>query len=92
MFTFASSIIFTQLPSTFTGWFKLQFDKLPSTALMTYLKRELMQRVWRILLGADLIHAYLHGIVIKCADGVERLVFPRFFTYSADYPEKFIFY
>lgn len=27
-------------------------------------------------------------MVIRCADGVERRVYPRFFTYSADYPEK----
>jgi hypothetical protein len=34
------------------------------------------------------MHAYEHGIVILCVDGILRRVFPRFFTYSADYPEK----
>jgi hypothetical protein len=77
-----------QFPATFSGWFQVLFGKLPKTPLLTFMKRELMQRVWRVLLGADFIHAYLHGVVIRCADGVERLVFPRIFTYSADYPEK----
>ncbi|KAJ8691002.1 hypothetical protein PTI98_010618 [Pleurotus ostreatus] len=60
----------------------------PRPAYLTYLKRELMHAVWRLLLTAEFIHAYVHGIVIKCFDGVSRLLFPRFFTYGADYPEK----
>jgi hypothetical protein len=66
-----------------------QYSKHPSAALLAHLKRELMQAVWKLLLSdPEFIHAYLHGKVVKCADGVERLIFPRFFTYSADYPEK----
>lgn len=34
------------------------------------------------------MEAYVHGIVIDCADGIRRRVYPRLFTYSADYPEK----
>lgn len=34
------------------------------------------------------MHAYVHGFKHRFPDGVERLVFPRFFTYAADYPEK----
>ncbi|KAF8815986.1 hypothetical protein BYT27DRAFT_7185715 [Phlegmacium glaucopus] len=34
------------------------------------------------------IDAYEHGIVFKCADGVIRRIYPCFFTYAADYPEK----
>jgi hypothetical protein len=37
----------------------------------------------------DFIHAYEFGIVIECLDGIRRRIFPRFFTYSADYPEKY---
>ncbi|KAG8989787.1 hypothetical protein FRB90_002072 [Tulasnella sp. 427] len=36
----------------------------------------------------EFLHAYQHGIVVKCGDGVTRRLFPRIFTYSADYPEK----
>jgi hypothetical protein len=32
--------------------------------------------------------AYENGIIITFPDGIQRRVFPRFFTYSADYPEK----
>jgi hypothetical protein len=55
---------------------------------MTHCRRELMHGVWKFLLDADFIHAYKCGMVVKCADGIERRVYPRFFTYSADYPEK----
>ncbi len=47
-----------------------------------------MHEAWKLLLDAEFVHAYIHGIVIKCADGVYRRVYPRIFTYSADYPEK----
>jgi hypothetical protein len=59
-------------------------------ALMTHCRRELMHGIWKFLLDADFVHAYKYGMVVKCADGIERRVYPRFFTYSADYPEKYV--
>ncbi|KAJ3514958.1 hypothetical protein NMY22_g14576 [Coprinellus aureogranulatus] len=56
--------------------------------LLTHCRRELMHGVWRILFDDDFVHACKYGIVIKCLDGIERRVFPRVFSYSADYPEK----
>jgi hypothetical protein len=56
--------------------------------LMTHCRRELMHGVWKFLLDEDFIHAYKYGLVVNCVDGIERRVYPRFFTYSADYPEK----
>lgn len=57
--------------------------------MITHLKRELMQAIWLMLLSSeDFRHAYIHGLIILCADGIRRLVFPRFYTYSADYPER----
>ena len=56
--------------------------------IMTHCRRELMHGVWKFLLDTDFIQAYKYGMVVKCADGIERRVYPRFFTYSADYPEK----
>jgi Plavaka transposase len=58
------------------------------TDIMTHCRRELMHDVWRFLLDEDFIRAYKYGMVVKCVDGIERRVYPRFFTYSADYPEK----
>ncbi|KAJ7191901.1 hypothetical protein GGX14DRAFT_380652 [Mycena pura] len=55
----------------------------------THLKRELMHAVWgELLLTPEFLEAYFHGIDIKCGDGKIRRLFPRFLTYSADYPEK----
>ena len=56
--------------------------------ILTHCRRELIHGVWKFLLDDDFVHAYKYGMVIKCADGIERRVYPRFFTYSADYPEK----
>ncbi|KAJ3574501.1 hypothetical protein NP233_g1725 [Leucocoprinus birnbaumii] len=51
-------------------------------------EREFIHAIWTLLLDEDLRHAYEHGIPVDCADGVRHLLFPRFFTYSADYSEK----
>ncbi|KAK7437003.1 hypothetical protein VKT23_006712 [Stygiomarasmius scandens] len=56
--------------------------------ILTHCRRELMHQVWQLLLDDEFVHAYQFGIVIKCADGIERRIYPRIFTYSADYPEK----
>lgn len=56
--------------------------------IITHCRRELMHAIWKFLLDEDFVHAYKYGMVIKCADGVHRRVYPRIFTYSADYPEK----
>lgn len=58
------------------------------TDILTHCRRELMQEVWRFLLDDDFLHVYKNGKVICCHDGIERRIFPRIFTYSADYPEK----
>ncbi|KAA1477322.1 hypothetical protein DENSPDRAFT_808516, partial [Dentipellis sp. KUC8613] len=51
-------------------------------------RRELIHAVWACLLDDEFHDAYKNGIVLKCADGIVRRLFPRLFTYSADYPEK----
>ncbi|KAG9077577.1 hypothetical protein FRC06_008826, partial [Ceratobasidium sp. 370] len=57
-------------------------------ALLTHLRRELFHAMWKQLLDAEFLRAWRQGVVIHCADGVTRRVFPRIFSYSADYPEK----
>ena len=47
-----------------------------------------MHAVWQLLLDDEFMHAYEHGIVVKCHDGILRRIYPQLFTYSADYPEK----
>jgi hypothetical protein len=60
-----------------------------SRALLTHCWREIFQAAWLILIqDPELLEAYVNGIVVECIDGVKRRLFPRFFVYSADYPEK----
>jgi Plavaka transposase len=61
-----------------------------SASTITHLKRELMHAIWELLLDDKFMHAYEHGMVFNCADGVIRRIYPRFFSYAADYPEKYI--
>lgn len=77
-----------KLPDSLKDFYNQTFGFAPSADMMAHLKRELMHAIWDLLLTPEFIHAYVHGIVVRCYDGVERLVFPRFFTYGADYPEK----
>jgi hypothetical protein len=79
------------LPANVSEVYLAYFGKSPSSEMLTHLKRELMHTVWDILLSIEFIHAYVHGLLIKCYDDITRLVFPCFFTYAADYPEKFVF-
>ena len=52
-----------------------------------------MHAIWHLLLDdKEFMHAYEHGFVLECADGILCRLFPRFFTYSADYPEKQVFF
>jgi len=49
-----------------------------------------MQKVWDILLDDDFMMGYEHGFVVTCHDNIARRFYPRIFTYSADYPEKYV--
>ncbi|KAF7291204.1 GLOBIN domain-containing protein [Mycena indigotica] len=80
---------FPSLPDDIHDFFSTTFngEKL-RPEVVTHLKRELMHAVWAMLLDGKFLDAYENGIRIVCLDGIERLFFPRFFTYGADYPEK----
>ncbi|KAJ3713279.1 hypothetical protein C8R42DRAFT_593198 [Lentinula raphanica] len=62
--------------------------KTQAKDIMAHCNRKLYHAIWRHLLDDEFVHAYHYGIVIKCFDGVERRIYPRFSSYSADYPEK----
>ncbi|KAF4568042.1 hypothetical protein EYR36_010050 [Pleurotus pulmonarius] len=66
------------------------FGSPPTAPVLTHLKRELMHAVWDKLLSDEFINAYEHGILVQCYDGVQRRIFPRIYTYAADYPEKIL--
>lgn len=58
--------------------------------ILTHCRRELMHKVWDRILDNDFTQAYEHGFTMECLDGVWRRFYPRTFTYSADYPEKYV--
>lgn len=65
-------------------------DKLPGANLFTHCHRELFHKQWKDLLDDEFLEAYEHGMPFMCGDGIKRRLFPRIFTYSADYPEKYV--
>jgi hypothetical protein len=82
-----------QLPDSFKD-FATPFTgpKGPNDALITHCQRELLHAQWGKLLDDDFLAAYKHGMVITCCDGQKRRFYPRIFTYSADYPEKYVIF
>ncbi|QRV96106.1 patatin-like phospholipase protein [Ceratobasidium sp. AG-Ba] len=65
----------------------LQSGKI-QPALLSHCRREIFHFCWRVLLDDEFVRAYQDGMCVKCSDAVERRLYPRIFTYSADYPEK----
>ena len=63
-------------------------DKVPDDPLFTHCRRELFHAQWKDILDEEFLQAYEHGMVFLCGDNIKRQLFPRIFTYSADYPEK----
>ncbi|THU90004.1 hypothetical protein K435DRAFT_676718 [Dendrothele bispora CBS 962.96] len=77
-----------KLPSDVQDQYREKIGFPASSETLKHLKRELIQAIWSLILDPEFMHAYEHGILVKCGDGIVRRLFPRFFTYSADYPEK----
>jgi hypothetical protein len=79
-----------KLVDTIQDFYREKTGKPATASVLRHLRRELMQAIWLLLLDDKLIDAYLHGTVVECSDGTSRRFFPRFFTYSCDYPEKYV--
>lgn len=57
--------------------------------MLAHCRRELFHATWKELLkDEEFLHAYRYGIVLTCTDGITHRIYPRIFSYSADYPEK----
>ncbi len=70
-------------------YFELTGDG-PTKETLAHCRLELMHESWKLLLDNEFMHAYEHGIVIQWSRRVFRRFYPRIFTYSADYPEKYV--
>ncbi|KAF8348458.1 hypothetical protein F5887DRAFT_1071390 [Amanita rubescens] len=77
-----------KLPDTFQDFYRQVFGVSATSEVTTHCKRELIHLIWLLILDEEFMHAYVHGFDYVFYDGIRRLVFPRLFTYSADYPEK----
>lgn len=58
---------------------------------MTHCLRETYHAQWSIILDDEFLEAYRHGMAFECCDNIWRRFYPRIFTYSADYKEKYVF-
>lgn len=88
-FLFTTDIKLWQLPDEFQDFYvQHSGGKGPDKATITFLNRELFHAQWKTIIDDEFLEAFIHGIVILCADGVRRRFYLRLFTYSADYPEK----
>ncbi|KAG2069358.1 hypothetical protein BDR04DRAFT_1128884 [Suillus decipiens] len=70
------------LPDNFQDIYISIFCEASSNNMYTHCKHELMQYIWALLLNEKFMHAYKYGIIHQ--------VFPQFFSYLADYPEKIL--
>ncbi|KAI0055068.1 hypothetical protein BV25DRAFT_1922121 [Artomyces pyxidatus] len=61
-----------KLPDSFFDFFLSITGMPPTDEVVTHCRRELMHAVLRMMLDDKFIHAYQHGIVIKCADEITR--------------------
>ena len=80
-----------QLPAAFKD-FATKFigeKKKLNTEFMAHCHCELTHEQWKVLLDDEFLHAYEHGEVVEASDCVSRRFYPRIFTYSTDYPEKY---
>lgn len=77
-----------KLPESILKFVSSIMKKKSSHDVLVHCKRELFHATWRMLLDDEFVDAYRDGIVIICHDSKKHRVFPRIFTYSADYPEK----
>jgi len=83
----------SKLPDHIKDQINAVLGKVASRAHLTHCRREIFQAAWLILIqDPEFLDAYVNGIVVECIDGVKRRLFPRFFTYSADYPEKCVLF
>ncbi|KAK7021692.1 hypothetical protein R3P38DRAFT_3196523 [Favolaschia claudopus] len=57
---------FPSLPDSLKDFYREKFGVTVSADVWAHLKCELMHGIWDLLLCPEFIHAYVHGIVIKC--------------------------
>ncbi|TFY50777.1 hypothetical protein EVJ58_g10894, partial [Rhodofomes roseus] len=78
------------LPDSFQDWYEQVHDSPATEETLRFCRREIMHAIWTLLMDPEFRKAYEEGLLWMCGDKILRRLFPRFFTYSADYPEKIL--
>ncbi|KAF7317494.1 hypothetical protein MKEN_00835800 [Mycena kentingensis (nom. inval.)] len=81
---------FPSLPESLAEDYLQYYGHPISDDVLKFLKRELIHRLWDILLTPEFIDAWINGFPLECWDKLIRRLFPRFAIYGADYPEKIL--
>ncbi|KZT71629.1 hypothetical protein DAEQUDRAFT_665724 [Daedalea quercina L-15889] len=76
------------LPQAFQDWYQKEHGMSATADVLRFCGKEIMHAIWLLLLDDDFMKAYHEGMLVQCGDGILRRIFPRLFTYSADYPER----
>lgn len=84
----ADALLATQLPDEVQDTYREIFGVSATADVLRFCKSQLIHEIWLLLLNEEFMDAYRHGVLILCADKILRRLFPRFVTYSADYPEQ----
>jgi hypothetical protein len=67
---------YLQLPGIIQEAYSKIFDASATMEVITHLKWELMQAIWFFILDGEFYEACRVGIVVLCADGIWRRLFP----------------
>ncbi len=86
----AVGLIYSQLPDQIQDFYTEEYNQSATAAVLTFLRRELIQQILLLLLDDDFMYTYIHGDIVECGDGVTRRQFPRFVLHIADYVEKYV--
>ena len=81
-----------QIDDKFSEFYMKTYHRLPTAEVVTFVKRELIHRVLRLMFGGRFSEAHEHGIITECADRMIRRWFPWLACHSTDYPERFVLF
>ncbi|THH23278.1 hypothetical protein EUX98_g7896 [Antrodiella citrinella] len=65
------------LPDGLQDFYKTFYGKSATAATLKFCKRELLQRIWLLLLDKDFMEAYEHGVLLACLRFLAKCPCPR---------------
>jgi hypothetical protein len=77
-----------QLPNELLEFMTERLNRSPPPDLVAHLRQEQFHAVWSTILNEEFVAAHKNGVLVTCADKIQRRLYPRVMTYSTDYPER----